>query len=345
MRLENKTLAEISEYLTNQNYHRAYGVGKIKHKLFEMNVKRLSEMFKDTFYAGVMQYGQGKHIANLVEVYDYVPLVTVEEFLSVNKLSDITKVFKSKIRGTRLGATKADFLRGKIICGHCNQVMSSGLTSKDTKDGKKWYYNYRCDTKSCTPIKQKSGRAVHQNVRASVVLDFVYAFLEKHSFASKEVYSHYVAEMKKVSKEKKKELDSLLRSLQAQKRNADNRIKDIKNLILEEKESEFRTIFKKDLLVKDKELKEIEGKIVKTKQALKANETAVYKYSEFVELFQQLPDVLRKTKTMQGKDEIVSKIFLNFTLKDKKVASYQLNKPFKDFMDKGFVLYGRGREN
>ncbi len=67
--------------------------------------------------------------------------------------------------------------------------------------------------------------------------------------------------------------------------------------------------------------------------------------SEFIELFKKLPDVLRKTKSMQGKDEIVSKIFLNFTLKDKKVASYQLNQPFKDFMDKGFVLYGRGSWN
>ena len=150
--------------------------------------------------------------------------------------------------------------------------------------------------------------------------------------------------MKKVSEEKKRELDSLLRSLQMQKRGADKRIKDIKNIILEEKESEFRTIFKKDLMAKDKELKDIEDKIAKIKQALKANETFIYKYSEFVELFKQLPDVLRKTKPMQGKDEIISKIFLNFTLKDKKVASYQLNQSFKDFIDKGFVLYGRGSQ-
>jgi len=89
-------------------------------------------------------------------------------------------------------------------------------------------------------------------------------------------------------------------------------------MILEEKESEFRTIFKKDLMAKDKELKDIEDKLSKTKQALKANKTAICKYSKFVELFKQLPDVLRKTKPMQGKDEIISKIFLNFTLKDKK---------------------------
>lgn len=117
------------------------------------------------------------------------------------------------------------------------------------------------------------------------------------------------------------------------------RIKRIKDLLLGgESDSEIKNHFKKDLKSKDKELKEIEDKTTKTKQALKANETFIYKYSEFVELFKQLPDILRKTKPMQGKDKIISKIFLNFTLKDQKVASYQLNQPFQDFMDKGFDL-------
>lgn len=54
----------------------------------------------------------------------------------------------------------------------------------------------------------------------------------------------------------------------------------------------------------------------------------VLTYQEFVELFNDLPAILRKTKSMEGKDQIIRKIFSNFVLQDKKVASYQLKPPF-----------------
>jgi hypothetical protein len=50
-------------------------------------------------------------------------------------------------------------------------------------------------------------------------------------------------------------------------------------------------------------------------------------YEQFIELFEQLPNKLAKSKKLKEKDFILRKIFLNFILKDKKVANLSLNPP------------------
>jgi hypothetical protein len=343
LRLQGKTLEETADFLNGQNYQRAYGIGKITNKTRIMSKKDMSELFKDTFYTGVMKYG--KNVVNLWEVYDFTPMVSVEDFLKITKLSDITKAFKANISGKRIGSVKADFLRGKVICGYCGSPLSSGITSKKTKiEGKKYYYYYRCDNPDCF-IKNKSGKKIKHHIRAKVILDFVYQFLDEHNFTSQQSYDHYLKEMASVKKRREQELDSLKRSLLQKRHLTAEKIDKIKAMLLDEEDEEIRRHFKIDLKTKDKELKELEDKINKVKQALKANQTAVFKYSEFVELLRQLPDFLRKTKDMRGKDEIISKIFSNWTIKDKKVAEYQLNQPFKSFVEKGFVTCGRGGRN
>ena len=42
---------------------------------------------------------------------------------------------------------------------------------------------------------------------------------------------------------------------------------------------------------------------------------------------------------------MIRKIFLNFTIKDKIVASYQLNQPFNRFIKEAKIPFGRGGEN
>jgi hypothetical protein len=55
-------------------------------------------------------------------------------------------------------------------------------------------------------------------------------------------------------------------------------------------------------------------------------------YEQFIELFEQLPNKLAKSKKLKEKDFILRKIFLNFILKDKKVANLSLNPPFDRFV-------------
>lgn len=326
MRLEGKIQKTIAEYLNKNNYMRSNGVGKITHKKFEISEQNLSEIFRDPFYAGVLAYGRKKDIVvDLTEVYDFTPMVTVDEFLKINKFSDIKKAFEVKTRSAK-GGVKADFLRRIVYCGHCNEPMSTGIT---TKKNKKYYY-FRCDTIGCK-IKLSSGKKVNQNARGKVILDFVYQFLEDCKFTDKKIYNHYIKEMKQVREYELKELERRRKSLQQEKSNLEESIVKYKEFIIDEKDNEIRNSYKVDLKAKNKRLKEIVKLLAKIKKAKGKGGEAILTYKEFIELFGKLADILRKTKSINSKDQIIRRIFSNFVLKDKKVAMFSLNPPFDEF--------------
>lgn len=52
-------------------------------------------------------------IVNLVETYDFEPVVSVDNFLAINKLSDISAAFKMVKSMKKKQSTKADFPRRK----------------------------------------------------------------------------------------------------------------------------------------------------------------------------------------------------------------------------------------
>lgn len=344
LRLQNKTQEEIAKYLVDKDYQRSEGIGGKKHKLFNMTNKVLSEIFRDTFYTGVLGYGEDeKTIVDLTDIYDFVPMISVDEFLKINRFSDIKKAFQMKERSAKRNV-KADFLRKLVFCGHCSKSMSTGITVKQAKSGAINYFNFRCDTKGCK-IKLPSGKKVNQNVRAKVILAFVYQFLEQNKFTHKNAYEHYLGQMKIVGEKQKKELDSRRKSIQQSAIQLEERIRRIKNLLIDEDDNEIKDSFKNDLKSKEHELKAIHDEVIKIKEVQQQGNKAIIAYSDFVELFNKLPDILRQTKTIEGKDQVIRRIFSNFTLKDKKVASYQLNQPFKDFFEKGFIVSSRGAGN
>lgn len=339
MRLQGKTQEVIAKYLVAEGYKRSEGVGNITHKVFNITNKTLSDIFKDTFYTGVLDYGTTGAV-DLTDVYDFVPMVEVDDFLRINRMSDIKKAFQMKQRGAK-NDVKADFLRRIVYCGHCNEPMSAGITVKYSSTGKTNYFNFRCDTDGCK-ITLPNGRKVNQNVRGKVILEFVYEFLEEHKFTDKRAYNHYVQEMRGVQENERKELESRRKSLQQVAKELEERIAAIKEYIPQETDEEIREEYKDDLKAKKAKLKEILDEIEKIKEAKVKGSKVVLTYKEFVELFNDLPIILRKTKSMEGKDQIIRKIFSNFVLKNKKVASYQLNQPFKDFIEKGFFVNSRG---
>lgn len=342
MRLSGKTQKVIARHLVDKGYKRSEGVGDITHKTIKMTDKILSEIFKDTFYTGVLDYGTANPV-DLTEVYDFVPMITADEYLRINRFSDIKKAFEVKHRGLKT-EIKADFLRRIVYCGHCNEQMSTGITIKYSKTDKTNYFNFRCDTPGCK-ITLPSGRKVNQNVRGKVVLDFVYHFLEENKFTDKRAYEHYVQEMKHVQENERKELEARRKSIQIAVKELEERINLIKESLYHETDSEIKDEYKADLKAKKAQLKQANDELVKIKEAKVKGSKVVLTYQEFVELFNELPDILRKTKTMEGKDQIIRKIFSNFVLKDKKVASYGLNQPFKDFIEKGYFASSRGGGN
>jgi len=112
--------------------------------------------------------------------------------------------------------------------------------------------------------------------------------LEKHKFASRQVYNHYLNEIKKVRLEQKKELGKRRKSFQHLKIQLEKQIEETKKLVLDETDSEIKNIFKKELKELSSKLKGFINSLEKISQVIKVGKTAVYKHSEFVELFNKL---------------------------------------------------------
>ncbi|HRN70675.1 MAG TPA: recombinase family protein [Candidatus Woesebacteria bacterium] len=339
MRLEGETEQIIAEYLNEAGYERSNGCGEITHAPSKMTKQNISKIFRDTFYCGILKYGD-KYV-DLENVYnDFIPMISVDEFLKINKLSDITKAFQAKNRGTK-ESIKADFLRGIVFCGHCGEEMTATAPTKLTSVRKVNYFYFRCDTPGCKITLNKS-RKVKQNVRGKVILDFVDQFLKNNKIPYKKAYKHYVEEMKIVSENENKKLENARKSLQANLTNTADRIKTIKKLMENSLDDiEVLNSFKKDLKEKEHKLKNLQKGLNEIKKAKLEGSKVVLTYKEFVELYNNLPITIEKTKAIQDKDKIIRKLFLNFTLKNKKVASYQLNQPFEEFYNMAVVSSSR----
>lgn len=99
----------------------------------------------------------------------------------LNKIKDFNSAkLVSSMMVNKGRNTKADLLRGAVFCGFCNESFSSGLTPKQRKDDKIYYYNYKCETDGCE-LRGKS-------VRVSKILDYAYRFLDEHVFDTESNY-------------------------------------------------------------------------------------------------------------------------------------------------------------
>lgn len=335
MRLQGKSLDEIAEHLNVHGYSYARKGGG-QRKLYRMDKKRVSEFLRDPFYCGVLLYGY--NIVNLEEIYEFVPAVSVDEFLKMNKLSSIKKAFKLSEIAFGRKSVQADLLRGIVLCGKCGDTLTAGVTPKKGKDGKVTrYFYYRCDNRQC--------ESYGKSTRAKEIINWVIEFLQAHPFTSKSIYKRYSQEMLKVIEQKESECAHLLKSLAQQKTQAETRLEKTKDLLLGETDPTIKEVFKKDLKKIENKLHELVQSIAQAKEQKAKIQSSILAYSDFIELFKNLAHTVKKTASMQDLDFIIRQIFLNFTLEGKKVAHYTLNSPFREFVEMGVVTVGRGAGN
>lgn len=218
MRLKGYTFDQIANYLNENNYTKKK-VKLNKYIPFIWNKKKIGDLLKTTFYTGVLVHG--KEIIDLTKLYNFTPVVSVDDFLKINKTLNIDdkKFIVNPVRDAN--KTKAKLLNGKVFCIECGEKMSTGITTKKLKDGStKRYFNYRCDTKDCERF--------NKSTRANVIVDFVKDFLEDQPFSNKNAYEHYKEEMKRINNIKLKENQNKLKQLQSQKRHNEKLVEEYK---------------------------------------------------------------------------------------------------------------------
>ncbi|MCA9358925.1 recombinase family protein [Candidatus Kaiserbacteria bacterium] len=326
MRLEGQTLESIVKYVRDSGY---FGRGKDNREIqFKMSLSTMANIFTDPFYAGVLQYGK-QHV-NLTDLYDFMPMITVKEHLSINKYDSIKEAFRPRRSQRSLGKLVADFLPQHVYCSHCEGHMQAGISKGKTKQ----YYYFRCQTPEC--------ERYNKGTRAKVVIDFVVDFLAKHPFASKSSYQSYRQEIIRIQNQGLSELNSQIAS--AKKKNslmADD-IAEIKLNLSKEKDIDTKTIQKQELKRLESEL--LAGK--KMAEELLAKKAKINKapltFEEFIDVMEALPAKIKKVQSTSGKHELIAPVFLNFFVSAKNVEKYGLKSPFNKLIADDFSKCGDG---
>ncbi len=328
LRLEGKTFDEICDYLKDNNYY--HSNTETSPKVYGMTKQRLLTIMKDPVYTGILMYGKGV-VVNLIKIQGFIPMITVDEFFRINKLTGNSEFIKLSKRYKKGDNKKANLMTGMIICGDCNEALTPGITSKKLKNGSEGYFYYRCDTVEC-PQRNKS-------IRAKEIIGFATDYLEQKPFSSKGSYDHFVNEMKNVLSKNSGILKNNILVLSKQINYLKERFEQVKDLLVGNESDNIKDYYRNDIVKIEASIKDKEKEITKLKKLLDNEKDGIITYSEFIKLMEKVPENIPKMTQMSDLDYIMRKIFLNFYVKDKKPYKQTLNPPF-DSLENQNVLKG-----
>ncbi len=329
-RLEGLSQLDIAKWLNTQGYTvRKRGNSP---KTYKWDKDSVSKLLRDTAYTGVLRYG--KTFVDLTELYEFEPVILVDDFLKINHVKDMgDPKLVSSIMVKQRETIKADMLRGMVFCGYCDNPMTSGITTRKdptTKEIIKARYYYRCETEDCS-FRNKS-------VRAKVVLDYVSYFLSEHLFTTENNYEHYVSEAREYANVQAKGLDSDIASITKQVGNKEAEYDRTKATIRDNPQLAHHY----DLDGIESEVKALKKDLKRLISERKGLKQSILTYQQYLELFKSTGVTIRQTHDMLVLDELVRKFFLNFTIKDRSISVVTLNKPWSEFIETNNFERGRG---
>jgi len=320
MRIKGKSLVEIAEYLNKNGIARMNSRNGKQYSL-GLNKTKLSLIFKDPMYAGIIKYGNT--VVDLTEVSDFLPMITSEEFMKINQ-TDNKGMLSLAIKKINRPTVRANLLRGYVDCSECGDTLSSGITTKKKKDGSKENrYYYKCENEDCVRL--------NKSTRPKVILDFVYEYFKSKPFSSIKSYQHFQTEMKRVLVIRNKDASQKLKTARRLLSEKTEYLKALKENLLIEKDSDLKAEQNKARKLIQKEIIVIDTRIIDLEDKLKQSKSVINDYSEFLELFENMGKTLKNTKDMKVLDTLLKKIFSNFVVDSKNVVSYTLNAPFGAF--------------
>ena len=275
-----------------------------------MTKQTLSLIFRDPFYYGMLiQTGQQ---IDLRKIFSFEPAVSEDDFYTVQAMT------KGKSKPYKLKRKNFYPFKMMIICSHCGNHMYAGASK--ASNGEYLLY-YRCDNKNCTREKK--------SIRAKVVLEFIYDFLSNNLHFTTEDYFHLQKQMKGLSVQIKERLQQELYVKESQNRRVGAEIKSLalgvaKNgKLLGKGAGQVTDKINELSSEKDQLTKEIE----KIKLKIGHSEQEMLTSEQFLNLSKNAARAVQFGDAVI-KDTICRFIFLNFTVDDEKVLSYQLKDPF-----------------
>jgi len=335
LKVEGKVNKEIADYINQCGFYKAVGRGNDTHKKYLFTENKLSEMFRNPFYAGVHKYGGS--LVDLFSIYDFKPVISVEDFLKIN--NQLHDSEKEKLRKTRRGAILGGYLSKMVKCNSCGKYLRVAPTTKPSRAGNPIIY-LRCMTEGC---EKRNASA-----RARVIDGFIQVFLESSDWlTTRSAHQKYLSEMQKYVENKNKELSSDKVVLMNKRTNLKDRVNKLKDSYISEKDEIFKKELKADLDDTKESLNNTLNEIDKLSEKIRENKNSILEFSEFYELFKNLPLLSTKLKKLKNKDQLARILFTNLTVELKKgdslnskVVDFELNSPFKELYNTQEISIG-----
>ncbi len=339
MALNGKSQKEIRLWINEQSYTIQKLQGS-KHVTHVWDKDDVSKLLRDPFYVGVLKWGINH--TDLTEKYDFKPMLTVDEFLTINRIDSLDNSKILAMHSPRNGETKANMLKGKVYCGECGKTLTSMLLPKyfkGTLDVKEYRYYYKCETEGCSMFGKSA--------RAKFVIDAAQEFFMQYLFVTESNYKEYLNQADIEAKKKSSEFDSIVAKSKVQIANKERLYEQTKDLILKNPDL-------KEHYSLTKHAKEIAKLKANSKRAMKQRDNikaAIPTFDEYLKLLQSTPVALGKIRDMSTMDALLRIFFSNFTVhpvtKGKfkgSTVTYKLNEPWEGFVNANDFVRGAGEE-
>ncbi len=344
MRLyQNKTNPEIATFLNSSHF----SVRKDQdedYKIQKITKTTVGKIFEDPFYFGLYQYG--KNLANLPELYDFLPLITPDEYVILNQKMAVN--FGEKYAGKTTINKKLDYglLRGKVICDYCDDAMQ--FQHQPVKRGKnkgKWVISFYCRNKDCQRYKNAENKAngikLSKSIRAKYVMAHIEWTLRHCTKKSKEAYKMYIDRLEFKLAQERAIAERKLSEAKQELKKQENEYLRYQNFQIDHP-TEYKKHHKGKLEYHQNLINVAKHSIKANQQELDRLKTKLPSEDEFYELVNSYLLRLLRTTDLMEQDAICNELVSNLRAGNDSVSVITLNKPYDLLLDLAKISTGRG---
>jgi DNA invertase Pin-like site-specific DNA recombinase len=346
MRLyQGKNNVEIAEFLNSSHLSIRKDQDE-DYTLVKVDKQMVGDIFLDPFYFGLYQYG--KNLADLTELYDFLPLITPDEYIKLNQAMSAS--FGEKHIGRSVVNKRLEYglLRHKVICDYCDSEMQ--FQHQQLKRGKnkgKWLISFYCrNVSDC--VRHNEAEAIKQygcklkkSIRAKYVMAAIEWTLRNCTKKSKQAYTQYIDRLRAklaqdtaIAKRKLSEAQSDLRT--NEKLYARYQQFQIDHPDDYKKHHNGKLEHHQQLInVARHSIKKGEDELIRLKTGLPTEQ-------EFYELINLYLSVLLNTTDLMEQDAVCNELVLNLRAGNDIIPVIKLNPPYDLLVDLAKISTGRG---
>ncbi len=345
MRLhQNKTNVDVAAFL-NQSYLSTRKDQESDPKLSKMTKQMVGKMFEDPFYFGLYKFGN--NLADLTEIYDFLPLVTPDEYITLNQKmsSDFGETYAGK--NTKNERLDYGLLRDKVICDYCDTPMQ--FQHQPILRGKnegKWVISYYCRNKDVcqrhkTEENKRNGTPLKKSIRAKYIMAHIEYTLRNCTKKSQAAYKMYIDKL-----EVKLAQDRAIAKRKLLEAKNELRIQNSQYLKYQEFQinhpDEYRQHHNGKLEHHQNLINAAKHNITSSEQEIEHLSAALPSEQEFYELTNSYLLTLLNTTDLVEQNAVCNELVSNLRAGNDAVSVINLNKPYDLLVDLTKVSIGRG---